>query len=100
MVDLANWSKISGQTQPDKAPIKREALAWGKSVLFLGAPASSQLRLGNMELEVPIVFTKKDAPNRFANMSYKVDGIMGNAAVWDGIVVLDLTANVQFIFIH
>ena len=100
IVDLANWSKISGQTEPDKAPVKQETLAWGKSVLFFGAPASSQLKLGKMELGIPVVFTKQAAPDGFAKMSYKVDGVMGNAPVWDGIVVLDLTANVQFGLIH
>jgi hypothetical protein len=100
IVDLANWSKLSGQTEAEKAPVKREALAWGKSVLLVGAPASSQLKLGELELGIPIVFTKQDAPDGFAKMSYKVDGIMGNAPVWDGIVVLDLTANVQFRFIR
>ena len=40
------------------------------------------------------------APDGFAKMSYKVDGVMGNVPVWDGIVVLDLTANVEFRFIR
>jgi hypothetical protein len=53
-----------------------------------------------MELGIPIVFTKQGAPDGFAKMSYKVDGVMGNVPVWDGIVVLDLTANVEFRFIR
>jgi hypothetical protein len=100
IVDLADWSKLSGQTEPEKAPIKREALAWGKTVHFVGALASSHLRVGKIELGIPIVFAKPDAPDGFAKMSYKVDGVLGNAPVLDGIVILDLTSNVQFGFIR
>jgi len=100
MVDLANWAKITSLTELEKAPVKHEATAWGKSVLFYGAPASSRLKLGKIELGIPTVFTKQSAPDSFAKMSYKVDGIIGNAPFWDGIVVLDLTANVQVSFIR
>ena len=100
MVDLANWSKVTGLTGPEKAPVKHEGSAWGTSVLFYGAPASSQLKLGKIELGNPIAFTKQGAPDSFAKMSYKVDGIIGNAPFWEGIVVLDLTANVQVSFIR
>jgi hypothetical protein len=58
------------------------------------------LKFGKAELGIPIGFTKQGAPNNFAKMSYKVDGIIGNALFWDGIVVLDLTANVQVSFIR
>jgi hypothetical protein len=99
MVDLANWTKITGLTDPEKAPVKHEGSAWGKSVLFYGAPALSQLKLGKIELGIPIAFTKQGAPDSFAKMSYKVDGIIGNASFWNG-MVLDLTANVQVSFIR
>jgi len=65
-----------------------------------GAPASTQLKLGKMVLGIPTVFTQQGAPDGFAKWSFKADGIMGNALVWDGMVVLDLTANVQFSFIR
>jgi hypothetical protein len=99
MVDLANWTKITGLTGPEKAPVKHQSSSWGKSVLFYGAPALSQLTLGRIELGIPIAFTKQGAPDNFAKMSYRVDGIIGNAPFWEGIVVLDLTANVQVSFI-
>jgi hypothetical protein len=100
VVDLGNWSKITGLTDPEKASVKHEGSAWGKSVLFYGAPASSQLKLGKVEQGIPIAFTRQGAPDSFARTSYKVDGIIGNAPFWDGIVVLDLTANVQVSFIR
>ena len=100
MVDLANWRKITGQTEPEKSPVKHPGLTWGKPTLFYGAPASSPLKLGQIELGVPTVFTEQGAPEGFAKMSYQVDGVVGNSQLWDGIVILDLTANVQFRYIR
>jgi hypothetical protein len=100
MVDLANWSKMTGLTEPDKSPVKRSGLTWGRPTLFYGASASAPLKLGKIDLGVPTVFTKQGAPDGFAKMSYKVDGVIGNSELWDGIIILDLTANVQLRYIQ
>jgi hypothetical protein len=52
--------------------------------------------LGNIPLGKATVFTNPEAPGGFADWPVPTDGVLGNAPLWDGIVVLDLTAKIRF----
>ena len=95
-VDLAAWKIITGRTSTDNAPASIKGMAWGKPFTLAGAPALSPVMLGEIALGKVDVFTNPDAPASFSEWPVRTDGALGNAPFWDGIVILDLTANVRF----
>ena len=56
--------------------------------------------IGETTLGKVDVFTNPDAPTSFSDWPVQTDGVLGNAPFWDGIVILDLTANVRFSMIR
>jgi hypothetical protein len=95
-VDLTAWKRITGRTATAAAPSTIQGTAWGKPLTLVGAPAASPVTLGNLPLGTVTVFTNPDAPESFADWPVPTDGVLGNAPLWDGIVILDLTARVRF----
>ncbi len=95
-VDLVAWKRITGRTTTTGAPASITGTAWGKPFTLVGAPAVAPVVLGDVSLGPVDVFTNPDAPESFADWPVPTDGVLGNASLWDGIVILDLTARVRF----
>jgi hypothetical protein len=95
-VDLAAWKRITRRTTTAAAPSTIQGTAWGKPFTLAGAPAAAPVMLGDLPLGTVTVFTNPDAPDSFADWPVPTDGVLGNAPLWDGIVILDLTARVRF----
>lgn len=95
-VDLANWKRITGRAVTTAAPSSIRGTAWGKPFTLAGAPAASPVTLGDIPLGTVNVFTNPNTPDSFADWPVQTDGVLGNAPLWDGIVILDLTAKVRF----
>lgn len=99
-VDLVTWKELTGIADTTDAPATITGSAWGKPVTFSGAPAAEAMMLGTLNLKRPTVFTNKDQPTPFADWPFRADGVLGNASLWDGIVIIDLTAKVRFGFVR
>lgn len=95
-VDLAVWKRLTGRATTDAAPAAITGLAWGKPFTLAGAPAAAPVMLGEGELGPITVFTNPDAPESFADWPMRTEGVLGNASLWDGIVILDLTERMRF----
>lgn len=95
-VDLIAWKRITGRTTTIGAPTSITGTAWGKPFTLAGAPAAAPVMLGDVSLGPVNVFTNPAAPESFADWPVPTDGVLGNASLWDGIVILDLTARVRF----
>jgi hypothetical protein len=99
-VDLATWRDLTGRPDTRDAPSRYRGSAWGKPLVIPGAPSAGSLRIGKTDLGRVTVFTNPAQPAGFADWPVRTDGVLGNAPVWDGIVVLDLTARVRFAIIR
>lgn len=95
-VDLAAWKRITGRATTTAAPSVLEGTAWGKPFTLAGAPSAAPVMLGDLPLGTVTVFTNPDALESFADWPVPTDGVLGNAPLWDGIVILDLTARIRF----
>jgi hypothetical protein len=95
-VDLSTWKTITGRNTVAGAPASFKGSAWGKPVEFPGAPSAAPVKIGEATLGRPNVFTDPTHPDGFTEWSVRTDGVVGNAPMWDGIVVLDLTARMRF----
>lgn len=99
-VDLAVWKRLTGRATTDAAPAAIRGLAWGKPFTLAGAPSVAPVTLGEDGLGPITVFTNPDAPESFADWPMRTEGVLGNASLWDGIVILDLTARMRFAWVH
>lgn len=99
-VDLSLWRRLTGRTTTADAPASYRGTAWGKPLVIAGAPSKASLRVGTVDLGRVTVFTNPLAPAGFADWPVPTDGVLGNAPVWDGIVVMDLTARIRFAIIR
>lgn len=99
-VDLETWKKVTGRAEVAGAPAVIKGSAWGKPVIFSGAPAAGSMMLEKLDLRKPVVFTNGDQPTAYADWPFRADGVLGNASLWNGIVILDLTAKVRFGFVR
>ena len=99
-VDLAVWKRLTRRATTDAAPAAIKGLAWGKPFTLAGAPAAAPVMLGEAGLGSITVFTNPDAPDSFADWPMRTEGVLGNASLWDGIVILDLTAKMRFAWVH
>jgi len=88
------WHKINGKASTSQSDRRIDGQAWGKTITLFGTVSSDYMRLGTINLGKQIVFTEKTS-DTFASYDYRIDGIMGNAAVWDGIVILDLSVRTR-----
>jgi hypothetical protein len=99
-VDLATWRTLTSRGTTQGAPASYQGSAWGKPLVIPGAPSASQVSMGETALGRLIVFTNPAQPAGFADWPVQTTGVLGNAPVWNGIVVLDLTAKVRFAIIR
>jgi len=99
-VDLAAWKKMTSLTDVEQAPTAIKGSAWGKSVTMSGALAAGTMMVGKLSLGKQTVFTDGDQPTAYADWPFRADGVLGNASLWDGVVIVDLTAKIRFGFIR
>ncbi|VXD00325.1 hypothetical protein [Sphingomonas sp. 8AM] len=95
-VDRAAWQRITGRATTAAAPSTIRGMAWGKPFALAGAPAAAPVTVGGVPLGTVTVFTNPAAPESFSDWPVPTDGVLGNAPLWEGIVVLDLTARMRF----
>jgi len=94
-IDAPLWVSATGRLSVEQSDKRISGQAWGKKITLFGALASDELHMGEISLGKQIIYTEQ-TDDTFAKSDYKIDGIMGNAAVWDGVVVLDLTVRTRF----
>ncbi len=99
-IDRSRWLDATGRSSTVRPPKTIAGSSWGKPVSFAGAPAARPVSIGGtIELGRPLLFTQADAPDGFARYPFPADGILGNASLWDGMVVLILTGRTDFGYI-
>lgn len=99
-VDLATWRTLTNRATTEGAPSSYRGSAWGKPLIIPGALSTSPVSIGKTALGRVTVFTNPAQPTGFTDWPVQTVGVLGNAPVWDGIVVLDLTARVRFAIIR
>jgi len=88
VVDANLWHQLTGLRDPEQASQRIDGHAWGKPISVFGAPLRGALELGSTKYDAPMVYFQKE---RNLGESYPgVQGITGNALVWDSPVVLRL----------
>jgi len=95
VVDAGPWRAFTGNAGTAAAQTI-SGNSWGKPVTFAGDKAKSVMAVGKAELSEPLIFTNTGVPADFANWPFRIDGLMGNAPLWDHVVVLDLTDRARF----
>ena len=89
LVDLPLWTHLTGYDAPTDAPIAFQGFAWGRPKTWRGAPTREPIRIGNVVSQDANVFIDEANPTgRFSERG--ADGILGNALLWDHVVLLDL----------
>jgi hypothetical protein len=89
LVDLPLWTRLTGHAAPSEAPIVEHGTAWGRPKSWRGAPTQEPITIGDVVSRGANVFIDESNPTgRFAEM--EADGILGNALLWNHVVLLDL----------
>jgi hypothetical protein len=96
VVDLDDWIRFTGYDGPDGAPIQKKVDSWGRKVTAIGAAARGSLTIGSVHLPDPKVYFLKEQPKLFSSWPFPARGLVGNAAFWDRVVVLDLGIRPRF----
>lgn len=96
VVDGMPWRVFTGKTGREDALHKISGSSWGKPVTYVGNSAKEPMALGKIDLGKPVVFTNREDPTGFATWPFHIDGLIGNAPLWDHPVVLDLTVHMRF----
>lgn len=95
VVGHAAWRRLTGLASLEAAPRVIEGGAWGKPIRLRGAPVQGGLALGGVDLGGADVFAVEGVAEPFAGWGFRAEGLMGNGALWDGLVVLDLTPRMR-----
>lgn len=97
-----HWQKLTGRKGNEQSNDYLEVPAWGRKVTLIGAKAKGTLKLGDLEIEDPIIYFQphlaassvKHFLIRIGIQIFKVYGIMGNAPFYHKyVVILDLQQN-------
>jgi hypothetical protein len=97
-----HWQKLTGKKGNEQDNQYLDVPAWGEKVSIMGAKAKGILKLGDLEIEDPMIYLEPHLPGdgikyflmRIGIRIFKVNGIMGNAPFYDKyIVILDLQQN-------
>jgi hypothetical protein len=97
------WRELTGRKGDEEDNDYLEVPAWGgEKVTLVGAKAKGILRLGDLEIEDPMIYFDSHIPAsglmrllvRVGIRMFRVNGIMGNAPFYDEYtVILDLRQN-------
>ena len=92
-VDLGLWQQLTGRNGDEDSNTLWEVTTRGESVIFVGAPAQGKLQIGQVAIDVPMVFFQQDRPSAFTEWPIPVRGLLGNALFYEHAIVLDLRAD-------
>jgi hypothetical protein len=95
-VDLADWRRLTGRQTPAETDTRISGKAWGARVELIGAPSAKPITIGSLSVGRPDVFHDVGAPDRFAKYPFQAGGLIGNAGLWNSVVVLSLSSRPQF----
>jgi len=95
------WQKLTDKKGNEPSNDYLEVPAWGRKVTLVGAKAKGTLKLGDLEIEDPMIYFQphlaasgiKHFLMRIGILIFKVYGIMGNAPFYNKYVILDLQRN-------
>jgi hypothetical protein len=96
IVDLEDWTRLTGYDDSDGAPMRKEVASWGRKLTAVGAPARGPLTIGSAHLGDVDVYFLKEQPNLFSSWPFPARGLVGNAAFWDRVAILDLGIRPRF----
>ena len=91
-VDLGLWQQLTGRNGDEDSNTLWEVTTRGESVTFVGAPARGKLQIGQVGLDVPMVFFQQDRASSFTEWPIPIRGLLGNALFFEHAIVLDLRA--------
>jgi len=93
LLNQSTWQRWTGSE-----PITRTVSVgtWGRDVPFVGAPPTSQISVAGRALRVTEIFFSAQQPEMFSGWKHPADGLVGNAAFLDSVVVLDASAQPRF----
>ena len=91
-VDYAPWLALTGAADSTEATTRWVGTSWGETITVAGRPIQGQLQIGAriVPSEAAAAFTTLNDPEDFAGWPFRIGGLVGNAGLWDRVVVLDL----------
>lgn len=95
-VDLERWRNLTGLGSTLDASDVVEATAWGEPIRVVGAPMTGVLSIAGVDIPNASAFVRESEPNFLAETQEGADGLIGNAGVWDKVVVIYLGARPRF----
>jgi hypothetical protein len=95
-VDETDWRALTGKTDATQATQVVEGTAWGKPIRIVGAPGRDKLEIAGVAVDSPTVFFNTADPEHYRKYPFPARGLIGNAAVWDEVVVLYLGPQMMF----
>jgi hypothetical protein len=102
LLQESRWRKLTGKKANEQGNHCLEVPAWGTKVSLTGAKAKGILKLGDLEIEDPMIYFDPHVPvsgikrllMRIGMRIFNVNGIMGNAPFYNEYtVILDLQQN-------
>jgi hypothetical protein len=94
--DLDIWQQLTGKTASKDATTHRPVQRWGKTLELVGAPATGDMILGDKHYPHPDITACPSIPRDFQEHYDGAQGLLGNAAFFNSIVILDLGAFPRF----
>jgi hypothetical protein len=87
MVEHALWTHLTGRCGEADADTTITGTQWGKPKVWPGATPALPIEVAGTVLTKPMVFYEEDG---FYQKNFGAAGLLGNAAFWNGVLVLDL----------
>jgi hypothetical protein len=79
----------------EDAAIHFSLQSWGREAVFIGAPASGDLKIGSHVYQKPMMPTEPAHPDTFRTR-YGAQGLLGNALFTESIIILALGTHSRF----
>lgn len=97
-VDYEPWLAITGAADSTDATSRWVGTAWGREITVAGRPIEGRLQIGAriVPSEFASAYTELTDPEDFAGWPFPIGGLVGNAGLWDRVVVLDLGVSTRF----
>ena len=96
IVDRSTWCALTGRSGPEDATERHDVSSWGERRRVIGAPALGPLVIGSARLRDPLVYYLEDQPQMFEYWPFPTEGLLGNAAFWGRVLLLDLGLRPRF----
>ena len=96
ITDYAPWQEMTGLPDSTAAPKRFSATSWGEVLTALGGPVQGRLQIAGTDVPDAWVYTTQEATDIFSSAPFRIAGLIGNASLWDRVVVLDLGVDLRF----